>query len=76
MEAAIDGVTLLNVDCCSVDADLSGDGEIGVTDLLGLLAAWGACPALPAPCPADFNSDGQVNVVDLLQMFADWGVCP
>ena len=25
-------------------ADIDGDGTVGVADLLGLLAAWGACP--------------------------------
>ena len=54
-------------------ADTSGDGLVNVTDLLELLGAWGACPAL---CPPDNTGDGQVNVTDLLALLATWGVCP
>jgi len=53
-------------------ADISGDGQINVTDLLGLLAAWGPNPGHPA----DINGDGQVNVTDLLALLAAWGICP
>ena len=76
VEAAIDGVTLLNIDCCpSTNADLNGDGRVSVNDLLDLLATWGACPGLPDPCPADLNSDGLVNIIDLLQLLTEWGPC-
>jgi hypothetical protein len=50
--------------------DVDGDGATNVTDLLALLAAWGACPG----CPADINDDGAVNVTDLLAQLADWGM--
>lgn len=54
-------------------ADITDDGLINVSDLLALLAAWGACGP---PCPPDINSDGNVNVTDLLTLLAAWGACP
>jgi hypothetical protein len=56
--------------CCPADVD--GDGGVGVTDLLALLGAWGACGG----CPADVNADGFVDVLDLLEMLSAWGACP
>jgi len=53
--------------------DVNGDLQVGVTDLLALLAAWGPCPA---PCAPDFNGDLQVGVTDLLTLLAAWGPCP
>ena len=53
--------------------DIDGDGVVGAADLSILIAAWGACPALPEPCPADINGDGSVNVSDLLALLANWG---
>ncbi len=53
-------------------ADLTGDGSVGVPDLLDLLGAWGQC----APdCPADLNDDGSVGVPDLLELLGAWGAC-
>jgi hypothetical protein len=52
--------------------DLSGDGSVGVTDLLGLLAAWGSDPG----GPPDFDGDGFVGISDLLVLLANWGPCP
>ncbi len=54
-------------------ADITGDGTVGVEDLLALLAAWGGCPR---PCPADLDGDGTVGVPDLLALLANWGPCP
>ncbi|MEE9130663.1 MAG: FG-GAP-like repeat-containing protein [Phycisphaerales bacterium] len=48
-------------------ADLSGDGRIGGTDLLILLADWNAPGG-----PADFNYDGHVNASDLLFLLNHW----
>jgi hypothetical protein len=53
-------------------ADTDGDGEVGVNDLLDVLAAWGSC----AGCPADVNGDDAVDVADLLAVLAGWGPCP
>ena len=53
-------------------ADLDGDGNIGVSDLLSLLASWGPCKG----CPADFDGNDDVGVSDLLVLLANWGPCP
>ena len=52
--------------------DTDGDGSVGVTDFLNLLAAWGPCPG----CPEDLNFDGSVNVQDFLVLLSQWGPCP
>ena len=62
---------VFDVSCHIVD--ISRDGEVNVTDLLNLLANWGACPG---PCPQDITADGNVNVTDLLKLFSKWGPCP
>ncbi|MCH7604035.1 MAG: hypothetical protein IIB54_14845, partial [Planctomycetes bacterium] len=54
-------------------ADITGDGNVNVSDLLDLLAAWGSCPP---PCPPDSNFNGTVNVTDLLALLGAWGACP
>jgi serine protease len=54
-------------------ADINGDQQVNVIDLLTAIGAWGACPA---PCAADTNNDGQVNVADLLAIVTAWGPCP
>ncbi len=52
--------------------DLNGSGDVGILDLLALLAAWGANPGHPA----DFDGDGNVGILDLLTLLANWGPCP
>ncbi len=54
---------------CAATADLNDDCDVGVPDLLVLLAAWGKNPGHPA----DFNGDGSVGVPDLLILLGDWG---
>jgi uncharacterized membrane protein len=58
--------------------DVDGDGEVGVTDFLALLAVWGECADCQTPfaCPADVNSDCEVDVVDFLSILSAWGPCP
>ena len=58
-------------------ADLDGDGEVRVPDLVMLLAAWGPCPEPPTPCPADIHGDGDgvVRVDDLALLLSNWGLC-
>ncbi len=53
-------------------ADLNGDGEVRVPDLILLLGAWGESPGHPA----DFDGDGEVRVPDLIALLAAWGACP
>ncbi len=58
-------------DCSLPAGDLDGDGVVGVTDLLDLLAAWGPCGA--CDCPQDLDGDLQVGVTDALLLLASWG---
>lgn len=52
-------------------ADLDGNGEVRVPDLIILLGAWG-----PNPChPADLNGDEEVRVPDLIILLGSWGPC-
>ena len=51
--------------------DVSGDGSVGVEDLLILLSAWGTDPG----GPPDFDGDGDVGVNDFLALLANWGPC-
>jgi hypothetical protein len=53
-------------------ADLSGDQNVDITDLLEVISGWGTCDP---PCPADLNGDGAVDVDDLLIVINAWGAC-
>ena len=53
----------------AVAGDLDGDGVVGTTDLLTLLASWGPCDG----CPADIDGDYFVDTSDLLTLLANWG---
>jgi hypothetical protein len=50
--------------------DVTGDGAVGITDLLELLEAWGACPGC---CVADLDVDLEVGILDLLTLLGNWG---
>ncbi len=52
--------------------DIDGDGEVGIVDLLSLLAAWGANPGHAA----DLDGDGVVGILDFLSLLDAWGPCP
>ena len=45
--------------------------NVGITDLLTLLDAWGTDPG----GPPDFDGDGFVGILDLLTLLANWGAC-
>lgn len=51
--------------------DLDGSGDVGVTDLMDVIVAWGRNPGHPA----DFDGDGYVNVGDLVAVINAWGPC-
>ena len=53
------------------DADLDGDGTVGITDFLALLAAWGTDPG----GPPDLDGDGTVGITDFLMLLGTWGPC-
>jgi hypothetical protein len=55
-------------------ADLDGDGMVGVTDFLQVLAVWGT--ADPFADIAPDGGDGNVGVEDFLYLLAAWGACP
>jgi hypothetical protein len=57
---------------CTCYGDVDGDNNVGVTDFLALLAAWGTNPG----GPPDFDGDGTVGVLDFLFLLARWGPCP
>lgn len=52
--------------------DLDGDGNVGVSDLIILLASWGPCADCD-DCPADLSGDCTVGVNDLIILLANWG---
>ena len=52
-------------------ADLDDDGEVGFSDLLGVITAWGPC----LECLADLDEDGSVGFSDLLVVISNWGSC-
>ncbi len=51
--------------------DVDCDGNVGITDFLRLLAAWGTDPG-GSP---DIDGDG-VGITDFLALLANWGPCP
>ena len=52
--------------------DIDGDGSVGISDLLILLASWG--PGADCDdCPADLDDDCTVGISDLLILLANWG---
>ena len=62
----------VSLPACACIGDVDGDGEVGITDFLDLLAVWGPCVG----CPEDLNGDGAVDLVDFLALLAAWGPCP
>ncbi len=63
----LNGVQLRRI----IFGDLNGDGLVGFTDLVGLLSAWGPCPA-KGTCSADLDEDGDVGFSDLIAMLSAW----
>ncbi len=63
--------TLCDADPCSeCPADVNGDGEVNVNDLLAIIAEWGASGG-----SSDVDGNGTVDVSDLLAVIAAWGGC-
>ncbi len=55
---------------CPWDCNVGGgDGTVGISDFLGLLAQWGG----PGTCDID---GGGVGITDFLELLANWGPCP
>jgi len=53
-------------------SDVTGDGIVGLADLLAVLAAWGTTGE-PGTIVEDTNDDGNVGLADLLSVLSDWG---
>ena len=57
-------------------ADINGDNQVGVSDLLAVIGAWGPCGGTcPPACTGDINGDCSVGVSDLLTVISSWGPC-
>jgi hypothetical protein len=73
LQVEFSGTTLKIVidvlECAVLPPDLDGDCEVGIVDMLGLLAAWGPNPGHPA----DVDGSGEVDVIDFLALLAAWG---
>jgi len=65
-------VGTVSIEALTCPWDLDADGDIGITDFLQMLAAWGTSPI----GPPDFDGDGVVGIGDFLAMLANWGPCP
>lgn len=57
------------IDTCP--ADISGDGQVDVNDILAIVGGFGDCNG----CDEDIDNDGLVGVDDLLAAIAAWGPC-
>jgi hypothetical protein len=56
-------------DALPCPADLNGDGNVDVNDLIDIIDQWGSSGR------ADLNGDSVVNAEDLLRVLAMWGEC-
>ena len=54
----------------SCPADIDGDGNVGINDLLELLGKWDS-----ADCNADIDRSDTVDINDFLDLLASWGPC-
>ena len=55
-------------ECGAELADVTGDGQINVLDLVQISYYVLELSTPAYPCAADFNEDGQVNILDLVQI--------
>ena len=73
VEAAIDGVQILKIDCVDEDpclGDVNGSGAVDVDDILQVLSAFGTNDP-----SGDVNGDGVVDVDDILGVVGAFGPC-
>ena len=55
-------------ECGAELADVTGDGQINVLDLVQISYYVLELSTPAYPCAADYNQDGQVNILDLVQI--------
>ncbi len=74
VEAGLDAFKVVEINCdAEVLGDLDGDGIVGISDFLLLLAAWGPCDKpCPPSCAADLDDDCTVGINDFLLLIANW----
>ena len=57
-----------------IPGDLDGDGDVDLTDLAGMLTAYGTCVGDPDYNPvADIDGDGCVGLPDLAALLSHYG---
>ena len=64
------GECTIDIELGVVCNDITGDGIVGVADLLSIIDQWGLTDS-----PADLNQDGIIDVTDLLIVVGSWGPC-
>ena len=57
----------------SCQADINGDGKVGVKDIGIMKAETGRDNCYTVPCQADINGDGKVNIEDREILKAEFG---
>ncbi len=57
-------------DVCICHADVDESGDVGIDDMLFILAAWGTPNSV-----ADLDGDGVVAIGDILMLLESWGDC-
>lgn len=71
-ENSFDRAFTVRLDFPECSGDLDGNGAVGFSDLLALLAAWGPQAEDVA---ADLDDDGAVGFGDLVLLLSAWGEC-
>ena len=74
VEAGIDNLQVDMFVCDNAEpceGDVDGSGDVGVDDVLAVLAVWGQSTT----GPEDVNGDGIITVDDLLVLLANYGPC-
>ena len=58
-------------DECQCSADIDGNGQVDVSDLLTVIANWNCSTG----CDGDIDGSGMIDVTDLLAIISSWGDC-